>query len=107
MKFPRHVVVVVVAVALAVGVSVLAHEMTVMGTVAAIETNRIQIKTGKEKPGTAPTWYPIDEKTRIKRGAKTVNLDAAKIKVDERVVIVVDHPDKGPMRTKEIRLAAQ
>ena len=30
----------------------------------------------------------------------------AKIAKDERVVIIVDHPTKGPMVTKEIRLAA-
>ncbi len=32
----------------------LAHEITVQGTVAAIEAKRIQIKTGKEKAGAAP-----------------------------------------------------
>lgn len=83
-----------------------AHEMIVQGTVAAIEATRIQIKTGQEKPGEPAAWFPIDESTTIKRGQKTVTLEDAHIKVDERVVAIVDHPDKGPLKTKEIRLAA-
>ena len=84
-----------------------AHEMTVQGTVAAIEGTRIQIKTGHEKAGEPSSWYPIDEKTTIKRGSKTVPSAEAKISSGERVVAIVDHPAEGPMRTKEIRLAAR
>jgi hypothetical protein len=82
-----------------------AHEIIVQGTVAGIEKTRIQVKTGKEKAGSAPSWYPIDEKTKILRGRKTMTFAEAAITVNERVVAIVDHPDKGPMRTKEIRLA--
>ena len=82
-----------------------AHEMTVQGTVAAIEASRIQIKTGKEKAGTSPEWFPIGAKTKIKRGKKTVTLAEAKIDVNERAVLIVDHPTTGPIVTKEIRLA--
>jgi hypothetical protein len=96
-----------VAILLAFGLRAIAHEMTVMGTVAGIEAARIQIKTGKEKAGVAPTWYPIDDKTKVTRSSKVVKLENAKIKVNERVVILVDHPDKGPVKTKEIRLGAQ
>ena len=84
-----------------------AHEMTVQGTVVAVETSRIQIKTGKEKAGASPEWYPIGAKTKIKRGKKTVTFAEAKIEVDERAVLIVDHPTKGPMTTKEIRVAAR
>ena len=84
-----------------------AHEMTVMGTVAKIEATRIQVKTGKEKAGAELEWYPIDETTKIKRGSKALRLADAKIRVDEKVVLIVDHPTKGPTKTKEIRLAAQ
>lgn len=83
----------------------LAHEMTIQGTVSAIETSRIQIKTGKEKAGVSPEWYPIGAKTKIKRGNKAVTLAEAKIEVNERAVLIVDHPTKGPMVTKEIRVA--
>lgn len=99
---------VVVAVFLAFFVApLLAHEMTVKGTVAAIEQARIQIRTGQEKAGEQPAWYPLDRTTSIKRGNKTVKRDDANIKVDERVVAIVDHPDKGPVKTKEIRLAKE
>src|SRR5688500_3337213 len=103
MRFARDAVLL----ALMITTSVLAHEMTVRGTVAAVEDTRLQIKTGKEKTGEQPAWYPIDAKTTIKRGNKTVTLAEAKIRAEERVVAIVDHPAKGPIRTKEIRLAAQ
>ena len=93
--------------ALALVATVAAHEITVKGTVAGVEPARIQVKTGSEKPGAAPAWYPIDAKTKIKRGDKTVTFTDAHIAVDERVVVIVDHPDKGPMKTTEIRLAAR
>jgi len=95
------------AIVFAVGLHAIAHEMTVLGTVSGIEAARIQVKTGKEKTGVAPTWYPIDEKTKITRDSKVIKLEDAKIKVNERVVVLVDHPDKGPIKTKEIRLGTQ
>ena len=98
---------VALALMLAFGLTAAAHEMTVMGTVVKVEPTRIQVKTGKEKAGTQPTWYPIDDKTAIKRGAKTLSFTDAKIKVEERVVLLVDHPTKGPVKTKEIRLGTQ
>ena len=101
----RALLLVVVALVVAAPAVPRAHEMTVQGTVSAIETSRIQIKTGKEKAGVSPEWYPIGAKTRIKRGNKTVTLAEAKIEVNERAVLIVDHPTKGPMVTKEIRVA--
>ena len=100
-------VAIVITLILAVSLRVSAHEMTVMGTVAKVEPTRIQVKTGKEKAGTQPTWYSIDDKATIKRGAKTVSFTDAKIKAEERVVLLIDHPTKGPVKTKEIRLGAQ
>jgi hypothetical protein len=97
----------VLAVAAAVSlmtVNVLAHEIIVKGTVAGVEKTRIQVKTGQEKD-VQPAWYPIDAATKIKRGDKVLTFDDARIKPGERVVLIVDHPDKGPMKTKEIRLA--
>ena len=82
-----------------------AHQMTVQGTVAAIERARIQVKTGEEKKGVAPVWYPIDTKTKIMRGKKAVTFDEAKIVVGERVVVNVDHESDTKMTTIDIRLA--
>ena len=106
MKMLRVTLLTVVALLVATQTIATAHEMTVQGTVVAVEATRLQIKTGKEKPGVSPAWYPIDSKTKIRRGAKTMTVAEAKIAVDERVVAIVDHPIKGPMTTKEIRLAA-
>jgi len=84
-----------------------AHDVTVQGTVAAIESTRIQVKTGLEARDESPAWYPIDAATIIRRGRKTVTLADARIQPDERVVLLIDHPDKGALKTKEIRLAAR
>jgi hypothetical protein len=86
---------------------VAAHPMTIKGTVAAIEKTRIQVKTGDEKKGDKPEWSAIDAKTKIVRDNKAVSFEDAHIKVGERVVLLVDHNDKGVMTTTEIRLAAQ
>ena len=95
------------ALALLFAVTAIAHEITVRGTVAAIEKTRIQIKTGEEKPNQTPEWYPIDTATKIKRGDKVLTFDQARIKVNERAVVIIDHPDRGPVKTKEIRLAPE
>jgi hypothetical protein len=86
----------------------MAHEMTIKGTVAAIDKSRIQIKTGEERKGESPAWFAIDAKTKIVRGDKTVtSIDDAKISVGERIVVNVDHQADGKMKTLEVRLAAK
>ena len=85
--------------------SVMAHEITVQGTVVAIEKTRIQVRTGDEKPGAAAAWYAIDAKTKIRRGKTTVSYVNAHITKGERIVLIIDHGDNGKMMTKEIRLA--
>ena len=107
MRYVRRTLLAVVAAFVATHTVTSAHEITVQGTVVAIESTRVQIKTGKEKTGASPEWYPVDAKTKIKRGGKTVTFAEAKIAINERIVAIVDHPTKGPMTTKEIRLAAQ
>jgi hypothetical protein len=97
----------VAIVAMVLSVAVIAHEVIVRGTVAAIEKTRVQIKTGEEKPDQKPEWYPIDNETKIKRGDKIVTFEQARIKVNERAVVIIDHPDRGPVKTKEIRLAPE
>jgi hypothetical protein len=103
----RTVLLAVVVAIVATQTVAMAHEITVQGTVAAIEAKRIQIKTGKEKAGASPEWYLIDARTKIRRGTKALTLSEAKIAVNERVVAIIDHPAKGPMVTMEIRLAAR
>jgi len=97
----------VLTVVLALSSSAVAHEMTIKGTVAAVEPSKIQIKTGEEKKGQAPAWYPLDAKTKIMRGKGAVSLEQAKIAVGERVVAIVDHAPDNTMKTLELRLAAK
>ena len=85
----------------------MAHEMTIKGTVAAVDKTKIQVKTGEEKKGETPAWYAIDAKTKIMRDKNVVAFDAAGISVGERVVVNVDHQADGKMKTLEIRLAAK
>jgi len=99
---------VAVAAAIVLGiVGAAAHEMVVKGTVAAIEAARIQVKTGEEKKGQAPTWYAIDAKTKVVRDKTDVSFAQADIKAGERVVLTIDHQADGKMKTLEIRLAAR
>ena len=71
--------------------SLLAHEMTVKGTVAAVEDTRLQIKTGQEKTGEQPAWYPIVDgssaertmKSTLRRGGKeTLNIYTGELSDD-------------------------
>jgi hypothetical protein len=102
----RFSLLLLVAVLWGLGTTAAAHDIIVKGTVARVEPTRIQIRTGAEKPDEPPAWIPIERTTVIKRGEKVVSFADARIRVDERVVAIIDHPDKGPSRTKEIRLAA-
>jgi hypothetical protein len=98
-----------VAVVLAVGTRalVLAHPMTLKGTVAAVERTRIQVKTGGEKKGDTPTWCAIDDKTKIFRDKTAVTFEAAKIVVSEKVVVLTDHGSDNKITAVEIHLAAK
>ena len=103
----KHVVAFAIVVAVVGVAPVLAHLMTFKGTVAGIEPSRIQVKTGEEKQGVLPGWYPIDAKTKIMRGKKVVTFEQARITIGERVVVNVDHQSDAKMRTLDIRLAEQ
>jgi hypothetical protein len=87
--------------------TVWAHLMTVKGTIAGLEPQRIQVKTGAEKKGAAPAWYPIDGRTKILRGKQVVSYEQAHMTIGERVVVNVDHQNDATMRTIDIRLAGK
>ena len=102
----KHIVTVALVLIALTGTALLAHPMTVKGTVAAIEPKRIQVKTGEEKKGESPEWVAIDAKTKIMRDKTVVTFEQAKIKAGERVVVNADHGADGIMKAVEIRLAA-
>ena len=103
----RHLGALALLVCLGAGALVSAHPMTLKGVVAAVEPARIQIKTGDEKQGDAPAWCAIDDKTKIFRDKLVVTFAAAKITVNERVVILTDHGADEKLVAVEIHLAAK
>jgi hypothetical protein len=95
---------IVLALASAVAVAH-AQEVTHLGTVIAVEPNRVQVRTVDEKTKREETqWFLVDRDTRIKRGDEFMALAAAKIAPGERIAVLVDPADKATMRAKEIRL---
>lgn len=102
----RNILAVVLIAAIAFSATIAAHTMLVKGTVAAIETRRIQIKTGEEKKGESPEWILIDAKTKFFRDKTVVTSEEAKITAGERAVVNADHDAKGVMTAVEIHLAA-
>ena len=103
----KHLVISALVLFVVAGFTLLAHPMTLKGTVAAVETKRIQVKTGGEKKGASPEWALIDAKTKILRNKTVVTLEQAGIKIGERVVVNADHRADGTMKALEIRLAAR
>ena len=108
-QIPRKMIALVGLVVMVViaSTAAFAHEMTVKGTVAGVEPAKIQIKTGEEKKGVSPAWYPLNAKTKIMRDKTVVTFAQAKIVVGERAVLTVDHAANGTMTTLEVRLAAK
>jgi hypothetical protein len=106
MKIRRLAVVMLVAFALA-GVLVRAHPMTYQGTVMAVESSRLQVRTVDpmtKKEG--PIWFVVTKDTKVKRGDKTVAYADAKIAKDERIVVIVDMDATTKNLAEEIRLSA-
>lgn len=90
-----------------IGLATSAHaqERTVMGTVAAVESSRIQVRVVDE--GTKREellWFSIGKDTRIKRGDTNLSLADARIAEGERVAVITDA--RAATLAAEIRLAA-
>jgi hypothetical protein len=81
------------------------HDHQIMGTVAVVHENRLEVKSADGKTTSVIT---LNEKTRIVRGSATVKTDA--IKTGERVVVTAvetkGKDGKAVMVAKEVRLAA-
>lgn len=101
------------AVLLLAATTILAHEVTYEGTVAAIRPNPYAVSSGiiatlevKVSDLKRPMVFDITQKTRLLRGDSAVSFAEARIKKDEPVAVTVNHdePDEGAL---EIRLAAQ
>ena len=53
----KRAAIVALAVAIILAPRLFAHEITVKGTVAAVEAKRLQVSTGQEKKNEAAGWY--------------------------------------------------
>ena len=76
-----------------------------LGTVAAVESQRIQVTTiDPQSKQERSIWFAIDKSTRVKRGDRFVPLTASELKVGERVAVIIDPSPKAPLRAIELRL---
>lgn len=82
-----------------------AQERTYLGTVAAVEPARIQVRVVDDVSKRAElVWFGIGKDTRVKRGDINVALGEAKIETGERVAILSNAA--ADRTASEIRLAA-
>jgi hypothetical protein len=100
------------AVLLLTAATILAHDVTYQGTVAAVKINRYAASSGviatlevKISDRQRPMAFDVTQKTRVLRGDSTASFASALIRTDERVTVRINHddPDEGAI---EIRLAA-
>jgi hypothetical protein len=94
-------------VALVWGAVLSAHDITVQGTVAAVDAARVQVRPVAAKAAAPAAWYVVTRDTRVMRGAKTVAFGNAGITVGERIVVIVDEHAETKNLAVEIRLAAK
>lgn len=85
-----------------------AHDVMYQGTVLAVESARIHVKTIDEKTKKEEDiWFAVDKQTKVKRGDKPVTYADAKVEPGERIVVVVNHDAKVKNVATDIRLATK
>jgi hypothetical protein len=105
--FVVRVCAVVVFAWLGVASAAFAQDRTVLGTVAAVEPSRIQVRVVDETSKREEVLsFAIGKDTRIKRGDSNLSFADAKIANGERVAILVNSTSKDRPTASEIRLAA-
>ena len=87
--------------------TLVAHDMTYLGTVATVAPAKLVVNVTDEKTKkTSAMTFAITEKTRIIRGEKSVTLADAHIAKNERVAVTINHDEPGQTATI-IRLATR
>jgi len=90
-----------------VSAALLAHEVTYMGSVLAVEATKVQVKTVDDKTKKEDTvWFLVDKNTKVKRGDSLVKFVDAKIAKGERIAVTINHDAATKNLATEIRLAA-
>lgn len=85
-----------------------AHDVLYQGTVLAVESTKVYVKTVEEKSKKEENiWFTVTRETKVKRGEKPVAYADAKIADGERIVVVVNHDAKVQNVATELRLAAR
>ena len=84
-----------------------AQESTYLGTVGAVESARIQVRTVDDRTKQESThWFVVDRDTKVTRGDAVVPYPEAKIAPGERIAVIVDPAARTKMRALEVRLGA-
>jgi len=90
-----------------VSAALLAHEVTYMGSVLAVEATKVQVKTVDDKTKKEDTvWFLVDKNTKVKRGDSLVKFVDAKIAKGERIAVTINHDAATKNLATEIRLPA-
>jgi len=76
------------------------HDHKIMGTVAAVHENTLEVKGTDGKTST----FSLNEKTKIVHG--TMAMKAADLKTGDRVVVTAQGGGKAPFVAKEVRIGA-
>lgn len=85
-----------------------AHDVLYPGTVLAVETEKLHVKTvDPETKKEVTLWFTVTVDTKVKRGDALVTYAAAHITMDERIVVVVNHDAEVQNVATELRLAAR
>lgn len=89
------------------GASIAAHEMTYLGTVAAVVPTKVDVNVVDAKTKkTSSMSFAVTPKTKIIRGEKAVTFAEARIEKGERVAVTINHDEPGQKATL-IRLGAR
>ena len=94
-------------------VTIVAHDVTYEGTVAAIKRNPYAASSGilatldvQVRGRKRPMKFDITQETRLVRGNSVVSLAEARIEKNEPVAVTINHDDPG-QGAIEVRLTAQ
>jgi hypothetical protein len=85
-----------------------AHDVLYPGTVLAVETEKLHVKTvDAETKKELNLWFAVTRDTKVRRGDRIVTYVDARIAKDERIVVVVNHDAEAKNVAAELRLAAR
>ncbi len=108
-RFRRYLIGVVAIVVIGgLSVSLSAHDVVYQGTIASVSDTRVDVTVVDAKTKHATEIrFAVTDRTKIERGTHRVTLRDAKMRVGERVAVIVNHDLEKNMVASEIRLPAR